>query len=83
MIYDTIIPEILNYIVKDCRIGMKILDVGHLRYFTYRTAKKLLEDNGYKIISVVNNNMTLPIRFLRRIYKSLFAFQFVLNVSLN
>lgn len=33
-----------------------ILDKGHLRFFSYKSARELLEDNGYKITAVINNN---------------------------
>lgn len=77
------IPNVANWMVRfgllfgnfDCSGG--ILDQTHLRFFTYRTAKKLLEDNGYRIVAVVNNNHTPIVRFLGRIFKGLFAFQFV------
>jgi 2-polyprenyl-3-methyl-5-hydroxy-6-metoxy-1,4-benzoquinol methylase len=77
------IPNIANWMLRirllfgnfDYKGG--ILDQGHLRFFTYRTARMLLEDNGYKIISVINNNQTRLFRFLGRLWKSMFAFQFV------
>jgi 2-polyprenyl-3-methyl-5-hydroxy-6-metoxy-1,4-benzoquinol methylase len=77
------IPNVANWLV---RLGLTfgkfdysggILDQGHLRFFTYRTARKLLEDSGYEIISVINNNRTWPIRMLGRVWKRMFAFQFV------
>lgn len=77
------IPNIANWMLRvrllfgnfDYRGG--ILDQGHLRFFTYKTARRLLEDNGYKIISVINNNQTRLFRFLGRLWKGMFAFQFV------
>ncbi|MFH0913383.1 MAG: methyltransferase domain-containing protein [Candidatus Omnitrophota bacterium] len=77
------IPNIANWMIRikllfgnfDCDGG--ILNEGHLRVFTYRMAKRLLEDNGYKIIAVINNNQTWFFRFLGRYWKRLFAFQFV------
>jgi len=77
------IPNIANWMIRlkllfgffDYEGG--ILDMGHLKFFTYKTAKKILEDSGYKIISVVNNNQTWPLRFLGRYFKKIFAFQFV------
>ncbi len=77
------IPNIANWMIRmkllfgnfNCDGG--ILNPQHLRFYTYKTAKKLLEDNGYRIISVINNNQTWLFRFLGRYWKKLFAFQFV------
>ncbi len=77
------IPNVANWMVRIKLLSGKfdydggILDPGHLRFFTYRTAKRLLEDNGYKVIAVVNNNQTWLFRFLGRYFKRIFAFQFV------
>lgn len=77
------IPNIANWMIRikllfgNFDYSGGILDEGHLRFFTYKTARKLLEDSGYKIISVVNNNSTILFRFLGRYWKSMFAFQFV------
>jgi 2-polyprenyl-3-methyl-5-hydroxy-6-metoxy-1,4-benzoquinol methylase len=77
------IPNVANWMI---RIGLLfgnfdysggILDQSHLRFYTYKTAKELLVRNGLKIVAVVNNNHTAPIRFLGKIWKRLFAFQFV------
>lgn len=77
------IPNVANWMVRfrllfgNFDYSGGILHQWHLRFFTYKTAKRLLEDNGYKIVSVVNNNQTWIIRFLGRIWKKMFAFQFV------
>jgi O-antigen biosynthesis protein len=77
------LPNVANWMV---RLGLffgnfdysgGILDQGHLRFFTYKSARKLLEDNGYRVVAVVNNNHTWIIRALGRLYKRMFAFQFV------
>jgi len=79
----TSIPNVANWTVRIKLLSGKfdydggILDPGHLKFFTYRTAKRLLEDNGYKVIAVVNNNQTWLFRFLGRYFKRMFAFQFV------
>jgi 2-polyprenyl-3-methyl-5-hydroxy-6-metoxy-1,4-benzoquinol methylase len=54
-----------------------ILDAGHLKFYTYKTARRLLKDNGYKIMAVLNNNQTRLLQFLGRYWKRMFAFQFV------
>jgi 2-polyprenyl-3-methyl-5-hydroxy-6-metoxy-1,4-benzoquinol methylase len=77
------IPNIANWMIRfqllfgNFDYAGGILDQGHLRFFTYKAARKLLEDNGYKIIAVRNNNTTWFIRILGRIWKRMFAFQFV------
>lgn len=81
------IPNIANWMIRmklllgNFDYDGGILDEGHLRYFTYKTARKLLEDSGYKIISVVNNNRTKLCGFLGRYWKSMFAFQFVFKCA--
>ncbi len=77
------IPNIANWMIRmkllfgNFDYSGDILDIGHLKFFTYKSAKSLLEDSGYKVISVINNNQTWLLRFLGRHYKKLFAFQFV------
>lgn len=77
------IPNIANWMIRIRLLAGNfdysggILDQGHLRFFTYKNAKNLLENSGYRIISVVNNNATWPIRFLGKFWKKMFAFQFV------
>ena len=78
------IPNIANWMIRlkllfgnfDYTGG--ILDPGHLRFFTYKTARRLLEEAGFKIIKVTNNNTTWLFKFfLGRIWMKMFAFQFV------
>ena len=77
------IPNVANWMIRirllfgNFDYSGGILDQGHLRFYTYKTAKELLVNNGLKVVSVVNNNHTVPIRFLGRLWKSMFAFQFV------
>lgn len=54
-----------------------ILDGGHLRFFTLKTARMLIEQSGYKIIFVNSRNRI--IKLLGRLYKRLFAFQFIIK----
>ncbi len=54
-----------------------ILDTGHLKFFTFKTAKRLLDGCGYEITACANNNTTKLFSFLGRYWKSMFAFQFV------
>jgi len=77
------IPNVSNWMVRirllfgNFDYSGGILDKGHLKFFTYKTARKLLEDGGLKIVAVLNNNGTLPLRVLGRVWMKLFAFQFV------
>lgn len=77
------IPNVANWMVRLNLLFGKfeysggILDPGHLKFFTYRGARRLLEENGLKITAVTNNNQTLVCRMLGRVWKQLFAFQFV------
>lgn len=77
------IPNVANWLVRlkllfgNFDYSGGIQDQGHLRFFTYKTSKKLLQDSGYKVVSVKNNNGTRALRLLGRFYKSMFAFQFV------
>lgn len=77
------IPNVANWMVRlrilfgnfDYTGG--ILDPGHLRFFTYKTAKAILEKSGFEIIKATNNNSTFLFRILGKIWKRMFAFQFV------
>lgn len=81
------IPNIANWMIRIQLLLGKfdysggILDQGHLRFFTYRTARRLLENSGYRIISVINNNETWLFRFLGKIWMGMFAFQFVFKCA--
>lgn len=55
-----------------------ILDRTHLRFFTLKTAKHLLEKNGYKIISVDYSGLASKYVFLKLI-PTLFAYQFIIK----
>ena len=83
------IPNVANWMIRlkllfgNYTYSGGILDKGHLKFFTYKTACKLLEDSGYKIIAVRNNNSTWLFRFFGRFYKRLFAFQFVFKCIKN
>ncbi len=77
------LPNVANWMI---RFGLLfgnfdysggVLDCGHLKFFTYKSARRLLQDNGYRIVAVINNNHTLPVRLLGRIWMKMFAFQFV------
>jgi 2-polyprenyl-3-methyl-5-hydroxy-6-metoxy-1,4-benzoquinol methylase len=44
-----------------------ILDITHLRFFTLKTARELIEESGYRIVSfhsVAGGRLTRPIRAL-------------------
>jgi 2-polyprenyl-3-methyl-5-hydroxy-6-metoxy-1,4-benzoquinol methylase len=54
-----------------------ILDITHLRFFTLKTARELIEESGYRIVSfhpVVGGRVTRPIRLL---FPRLFAGQMI------
>ncbi len=77
------LPNVANWMV---RLGILfgrfdynggILDPGHVRFFTLRTARQLIRESGFSICKAINNNQTLAIRMLGRVWMSLFAFQFV------
>lgn len=77
------IPNIANWMIRvklllgNFDYSGGILDQGHLRFFTYKSARRLLEDGGYRIISVVNNNTTWLMKLLGKLWRRMFAFQFV------
>jgi len=77
------IPNVANWIIRlkllsgNFDYSGGILDAGHLKFFTYKGARRLIEENGFKIITVRNNNQTLLFRVLGRLWKRMFAFQFV------
>ena len=54
-----------------------ILDITHLRFFTLKTARALVEESGYRIVSfypVVGGKLTRPLRLL---FPKLFAVQMI------
>jgi len=77
------IPNVANWMIRikllfgNFDYSGGILDKGHLKFFTYKNAKKLLEENGYRVVYVINNNTFILFKFLGRFWKEMFAFQFV------
>lgn len=77
------IPNVANWQVRlnlllgrfDYNPG--ILDGGHLRFFTLKSAKRTIEGAGYRILWVKGRNRVIKI--LGRLYKRLFAFQFIIK----
>lgn len=61
--------------------GGTILDTGHLKFFTLRSIKQLLEQSGYRVVEVKTRNMKL--KLLGKLWKSLFAWGFVLKANKN
>jgi hypothetical protein len=54
-----------------------ILDITHMRFFTLKTARALIEESGYRIISfhpVVGGRVT---RQIRSLFPKLFAVQMI------
>jgi len=59
--------------------GGTILDCGHLRFFTLKSIKKLVEDCGFSITGVTTRNAFLkPLGIL---WKTLFAWGFVIKAE--
>ncbi|MBU4486317.1 MAG: class I SAM-dependent methyltransferase [Candidatus Delongbacteria bacterium] len=56
-----------------------LLDGGHFRFFTLSSSRRLLEECGYKVVFLTNRNT--HIKLLGKIWKSLFAFQFIIQVQ--
>lgn len=56
-----------------------LTDGGHLRFFTLSSIRKLLKECGYGIVYLTNRNAR--IKLLGRIWKSLFAFQFIIKAQ--
>lgn len=81
------LPNVANWMVRlrllfgNFDYSGGILDAGHMKFFTYSTARQLIEKSGYRIIAVKNNNQTLFFRGLGSIWKSMFAFQFVFKCA--
>jgi len=77
------IPNVANWMIRlrllfgNFDYSGGILDAGHLKFFTYKGARRLLEESGFRILAVRNNNQTFLFRMLGRLYKRMFAFQFV------
>jgi len=77
------IPNVANWMIRlrllcgNFDYSGGILDAGHLKFFTYKGARRLLEEGGFRILAVRNNNHTFLLRMLGRVYKRMFAFQFV------
>jgi len=64
-----------------------VLDKTHLRFFTLRTARKLIEESGLKIIHLEGYNQVSPryffLRPLGRIFKTLFATDFIIKAVIK
>ncbi|MDP2905761.1 MAG: class I SAM-dependent methyltransferase [Candidatus Omnitrophota bacterium] len=56
-----------------------ILDGGHLRFFTQKSAMALIERAGYRVDWIGSRNRV--IKLLGKLYKKLFAFQFIIKAS--
>ena len=64
-----------------------LLDKTHLRFFTLKTAKKLIEESGYKIIYLEGyNQVKLRYFFLKplgKIFKTIFATDFIIKAVIK
>lgn len=56
-----------------------LIDGEHLRFFTLSSIKRLLELCGYRIVYLTNRNAR--IKWFGKIWKSLFAFQFIIKAE--
>jgi len=79
------VPNIANWEIRlkllcGCfDYGHPLLDGGHLRFFTLSSIRQLLEEAGYKVTYVTNRNARITM--LGRLWKSLFAFQFIIKAE--
>lgn len=79
------VPNVANWQVRlglllgKFDYGPGILDGGHLRFFTLRAIREMLESCGYRMDWVKGRNRVIKI--LGRLYKRLFAFQFIIKAS--
>lgn len=77
------IPNVANWQVRlNLLLGRfeykpGIVDGGHLRFFTLRTIRKMLERCGYRVDWIKGRNRIIKI--LGMFYKRLFAFQFIIK----
>ncbi|MDD5594673.1 MAG: class I SAM-dependent methyltransferase [Candidatus Omnitrophica bacterium] len=64
-----------------------VLDKSHLRFFTLKSAKRLIEESGFKITQLEGYNQVKMRYFLLRplgkIFKGLFATDFIIKAVLN
>lgn len=82
------IPNIANWRIR-IRLLMgrfeykplTITDPGHMRFYTKATAKKMLQDSGYKISRILPKNSAYKkdffMRWLGKLWGNLFAYQFI------
>lgn len=64
-----------------------VMDRGHLRFFTLKTAKKLVTDSGFQIVFVEGYNQVRDryflLRPLGRLWKTLFATDLIIKAIKN
>lgn len=60
-----------------------IMDRGHLRFFTLKTARELVTESGFRVVSVEGHNQVRDryflLRPLGRLWKTLFATDFIIK----
>ena len=81
------LPNIVNWrIRKDVLFGIfrytdeGILDKTHLRFFDLFSAKKMIQEAGYKIDGFDVTSFKIP-KFLCKWYPNLLAYQFIFKIS--
>lgn len=67
----------LNLLLGNFDYKPGIIDGGHLRFFTLKTIREMLESCGYRVAWVKGRNRVLKV--LGALYKRLFAFQFIIK----
>lgn len=79
------VPNIANWEIRlrlifgNFNYDHPLIDGGHIRFFTLVSIKRLLRECGYRIVYLSNRNAR--IKLLGKIWKSLFAFQFIIKAK--
>ena len=79
------VPNIANWEIRlrllfgNFNYDHPLIDGGHVRFFTISSITKMLKECGYRIVYLTNRNAR--IRLIGRIWKSLFAFQFIISAK--
>lgn len=60
-----------------------LMDRGHIHFFTWRSLQQLLEELGYNIITTKHHIPTRGTKILGIFFPGLFAYQFILSISVN
>jgi len=55
-----------------------LLDRNHVRFYTLKTARRLIEESGFNIVRITNYNK-LILKLLGKAWKTLFAYTFIIK----